>query len=93
MVLAFEERIYDAVVEDLQTRDPTDEFKPLLVVCLDTKDNPREAAKAAKTALDMCWRIDKCEDLLSEVGDIIEEFGAAKEKESDVRILYQICYL
>jgi RNA polymerase II subunit A C-terminal domain phosphatase SSU72 len=92
VVLAFEERIFDAVIEDLQTRDPG-EFKPVLVICLDTKDNPAEAAKAGLTALEMCWRIEKCEDLLSEAGDIIEEFGEQKMKESSVKILYQICYL
>lgn len=37
MVIAFEERIYDAVVEDLQAREPTEDFKALHVICLDTK--------------------------------------------------------
>ena len=29
IVIAFEERIYDAVVDDLQTREPTEEFKAI----------------------------------------------------------------
>jgi RNA polymerase II subunit A C-terminal domain phosphatase SSU72 len=37
VVIAFEERIYDAVVEDLQAREPTEDFKALHVICLDTK--------------------------------------------------------
>lgn len=37
VVIAFEERIYDAVVEDLQSREPTEDFKALHVICLDTK--------------------------------------------------------
>lgn len=37
VVIAFEERIYDAVVEDLQTREPTEDFKAIHVICLDTK--------------------------------------------------------
>lgn len=37
VVIAFEERIYDAVVEDLQGREPTEDFKALHVICLDTK--------------------------------------------------------
>ncbi len=36
-MIAFEERIYDAVVEDLQTREPTEDFKAIHVICLDTK--------------------------------------------------------
>ena len=37
VVIAFEERIYDAVIEDLQTREPTEDFKAMHVICLDTK--------------------------------------------------------
>lgn len=37
VVIAFEERIYDAVVEDMQAREPTEDFKALHVICLDTK--------------------------------------------------------
>ena len=37
MVIAFEERIYDAVVDDLQMREPTEDFKAIHVICLDTK--------------------------------------------------------
>lgn len=37
VVIAFEERIYDAVIEDLQTREPTEDFKAIHVICLDTK--------------------------------------------------------
>ena len=36
-MIAFEERIYDAVVEDLQIREPTEDFKAIHVICLDTK--------------------------------------------------------
>ena len=36
-VIAFEERIYDAVIDDLQTREPTEDFKAIHVICLDTK--------------------------------------------------------
>ena len=36
-MIAFEERIYDAVVEDLQTREPTEDFRAIHVICLDTK--------------------------------------------------------
>ena len=37
VVIAFEERIYDAVIEDLQMREPTEDFKAIHVICLDTK--------------------------------------------------------
>ena len=59
VVVAFEERIFDAVVEDLQLREPTQEFKPIHVICLDTKDNPHEAAVQGQVALDLCWRLEQ----------------------------------
>lgn len=48
VIIAFEERIFDAVVEDLQTREP-ENFDPLHVICLDTKDNPRKYSLKLQT--------------------------------------------
>jgi RNA polymerase II subunit A C-terminal domain phosphatase SSU72 len=93
VVVVFEERLFDAVIEDLQMREPTDEFKPIVVICLDTKDNPTEAAKSARNAMEMCWRIDKCENLVEEVGEIVEEFSDKMVKDTGVKVLYQTCYL
>lgn len=59
VVIAFEERIFDAVVEDLQTREPTEEFQPIHVICLDTKDNPQQAKIQGRIALELCWLLEK----------------------------------
>jgi RNA polymerase II subunit A C-terminal domain phosphatase SSU72 len=59
IVIAFEERIFDAVVEDLQMREPTEDLAPIHVICLDTKDNPQEAKIQGRIALELCWILEK----------------------------------
>ena len=96
VVICFEERIFDAVVEDLQLREPTQDFKPIHVICLDTKDNPHEAAVKGRVALDLCWRLEHCNDLTADAAEIIDIFQREQEQVQvgeTPKILYQLCYL
>jgi RNA polymerase II subunit A C-terminal domain phosphatase SSU72 len=93
VVIAFEERIYDAVIEDLQMREPTEDFKPIHVICLDTKDNPHEAAVQGQVSLDLCWRLEHCNDLNAEAAEIIDQFQQERATLTPIKVLYQVCYL
>jgi RNA polymerase II subunit A C-terminal domain phosphatase SSU72 len=93
VVVAFEERIFDAVVEDLQLREPTEDFAPLHVICLDTKDNPHEAAVQGRVALDLCWRLEHAEDLQAEAAEIVDQFQRERAGVTPIKVLYQLCYL
>ncbi|KAL7559098.1 hypothetical protein ACA910_017511 [Epithemia clementina (nom. ined.)] len=93
VVIAFEERIFDAVVEDLQLRQPTEDFKPIHVICLDTKDNPHEAARQGLVAVRLCWMLEHADDLDLEAAEIVEQFQQERDSETNVKILYQVCYL
>jgi RNA polymerase II subunit A C-terminal domain phosphatase SSU72 len=94
VVICFEERIYDAVLEDLQMREPTENFSPILVVCLDTKDNPHEAAVQGQVCLELCWKLEnQCYDLPSQGAEILEEFQEQRKHLTPIQILYQVCYL
>lgn len=93
VVIAFEERIYDAVVEDLQIREPTENFAPLHIICLDTKDNPHEAAVQGQVALDLCWRLEAAEDLVTEAPEILDKFEQERMAHTPIKVLYQLCYL
>jgi len=99
IVIAFEERIFDAVVNDLQTREATEDFEPIHVICLDTKDHPHEAKKQGRIALELCWLLEKTahdggrEVLLSETPEILEGFQQERMVHTPVKILYQLCYL
>mmetsp|Transcript_34166 Transcript_34166/g.50201 ORF Transcript_34166/g.50201 Transcript_34166/m.50201 type:complete len:239 (+) Transcript_34166:123-839(+) len=94
IVVAFEERIFDAVVEDLQMREPTEAFAPIHVICLDTKDNPHEAKIQGRVALELCWLMEQAKnDLLVEAPLILEEFEEERMKHTQIKVLYQLCYL
>ena len=92
-VIAFEERIFDAVVEDLQTREPTEEFMPMHVICLDTKDNPLEAKKQGRIALELCWLLEQADDLIADVPEILDAFQEQRMTHTPIKVLYQLCYL
>jgi RNA polymerase II-interacting protein involved in transcription start site selection len=99
VVIAFEERIYDAVVDDLQTREPTEDFEAIHVVCLDTKDNPHEAKVQGRVALELCWlleitakRVGK-EGLVAEIPEILDAFQNERLKHTPIKVLHQLCYL
>jgi RNA polymerase II subunit A C-terminal domain phosphatase SSU72 len=94
VVIAFEERIFDAVVEDLQIREPTENFEPIHVICLDTKDNPLEAQKQGQVALDLCWRLEAAaDDLVTEAPEILDKFERERMSHTPIKVLYQLCYL
>jgi RNA polymerase II subunit A C-terminal domain phosphatase SSU72 len=93
VVIAFEERIFDAMIEDMQLREPTEEFSPIHVICLDTKDNPHEAALQGQVALDLCWRLENSHDLQVEAAEIINQFQEERATVTPIKVLYQVCYL
>jgi len=95
IVIAFEERIFDAVVNDLQMREPTINFNPIHVICLDTKDNPHEAKIQGRVALELCWMLEHCsdDDLDNECAILIDTFQRERMRENQIKILYQVCYL
>lgn len=108
VVIAFEERIFDAVIEDLLLhREPTENFAPIHVICLDTKDNPAEAAVSGQVCLDLCWRLehygnhsnnngnssDDDDDLTVAAAAIVDEFQQERAAITPIKVLYQMCYL
>ena len=101
VVICFEERIFDAVMEDLQNRDPTTDFHEMHIICLDTKDNPAEAALSGQVCLDLCWRLQQSynrlaganEGFAEEVATIIDQFQQERASVTPIKVLYQLCYL
>jgi RNA polymerase II subunit A C-terminal domain phosphatase SSU72 len=94
VVIAFEERIYDAVVEDLQIREPTENFAPIHVICLDTKDNPHEALLQGRVALELCWKLEAASDVVdTDAAMIVDQFQNERMTHTPIKVLYQLCYL
>ena len=73
VAVAFEERVYELVEEDLQIREPN-EFKPFHLINIETKDNPKAAAKSAELALEFCQQVEGLDDLEDSLDDIVEAF-------------------
>lgn len=57
VVLCFDDRIFEIVLEDLQLRDATGDWRPLHLLCLDTKDTPEHAKIGGSLALDLCQAV------------------------------------
>eukprot|EP00934_Nitzschia_sp_Nitz4_P004253 Nitzschia sp. Nitz4//scaffold162_size51285//12452//13315//NITZ4_006967-RA/size51285-processed-gene-0.99-mRNA-1//-1//CDS//3329537967//4243//frame0 len=95
VVICFEERIFDAVIEDLQIREPTEDFAPIHVICLDTKDNPHEAQLQGQVALELCWRLEQAagDELVTEAAEIVAQFQEERMTHTPIKVLYQLCYL
>ncbi|KAE8778189.1 RNA polymerase II subunit A C-terminal domain phosphatase SSU72 [Hordeum vulgare] len=64
MILTFEERVFDLVVEDMNNREQR-LLKSVLIINMDVKDNHEEAAVGAKLALDLCHKVSKQHNIYS----------------------------
>ncbi|GMH16102.1 hypothetical protein Nepgr_017943 [Nepenthes gracilis] len=87
VVLTFEEKVFDMVIEDLHNRDHVF-MKPVLIVNLEVKDNHEEAATGARLTLDLCQE-------LEETGsweDNIDEIVIAFERRHRRKLLYSISF-
>lgn len=87
VVVTFEERIMEQLVEDMNSR-PQTSMKPLLVLNIDVKDSHQEAAIAAPLAAKFCQMIAESEDWESEIDTIVQRFA----QETGQRPLYTICW-
>ncbi|KAK4567437.1 hypothetical protein RGQ29_003286 [Quercus rubra] len=87
VVFAFEEKVFDMVVEDLHSRDHA-LMKTVLVINLEVKDNHEEAAIGARLTLDLCQEIEAAESWEDSIDDIIATF----EKQQRRKLLYSISF-
>ncbi|RLO04310.1 hypothetical protein DYB28_006814, partial [Aphanomyces astaci] len=88
VVLCFEDRIFDIVMEDLQLRKPKD-FRPIHVICLDIKDTPKDAKIGGSLALDLCKLINDLPDLEDGIPQAIDTFETQKQ----LKLLYAPLYI
>ncbi|KAF1785811.1 RNA polymerase II subunit A [Phytophthora cactorum] len=98
VVLCFDDRIFEIVLEDLQLRgaaqptrsEPTMAWRPLHLLCLDTKDTPEHAKVGGSLALDYVKRwIDVLNSLDDGIIDAIQDFESRK----NVHLLYSLLHV
>ncbi|XP_073002939.1 uncharacterized protein [Typha latifolia] len=87
VVLTFEEKVFDMVVEDLNNREQT-LMKTVLIINLDVKDNHEEAAIGAKLALDLCQELEAVDSWEDAIDDVV----AAFERQHKRKLLYSISF-
>ncbi|KAM3247398.1 RNA polymerase II subunit A C-terminal domain phosphatase SSU72 isoform X1 [Capsicum annuum] len=87
VVLTFEEKVFDLVLEDLHNRDQV-LLKPVLVINLEVKDNHEEAAVGGRQALILCQELEATENWEETIDDIINNF----EKQHRRKLLYNISF-
>lgn len=87
VVLTFEEKVFDLVLEDLHNRNQV-LLKPVLVINLEVKDNHEEAAIGGRLALILCQELDATENWEDTIDDIINNF----EKQHRRKLLYSISF-
>ncbi|CAI8595067.1 unnamed protein product [Vicia faba] len=87
VVITFEEKVFDMVVEDLHNRDHV-LLKSVLIVNLEVKDNHEEAAIGARLTLDFCRELEAVESWEESIDEVISGF----EKRHRRKLLYNISY-
>ncbi|KAI3463562.1 hypothetical protein Pfo_020225 [Paulownia fortunei] len=87
VVLTFEEKVFDMVVEDLHNRNHV-LLKPVLIINLEVKDNHEEAAVGGRLALQLCQELENTENWEDSIDDIIINF----ERQNHRKLLYSISY-
>lgn len=75
-VVTFERKVWEIVVADMRKREAENGgCHPCVVINLEVKDSPAEAATAAHAALQMCRWIDEAEDWEAEIDSILDRFA------------------
>lgn len=87
VVLSFEEKVFDIVIEDLNNRKHS-LMKSVLIINLEVKDNHEEAAIGAKLTLDLCKELEAVDCWEDLIDDIITTF----EQQHNRKLLYSISF-
>ncbi|KAJ6836115.1 RNA polymerase II subunit A C-terminal domain phosphatase SSU72-like [Iris pallida] len=87
VVLTFEEKVFDLVVQDLSNREHK-LMKTVLIINMDVKDNHEEAAAGGKLALELCQELEAVDCWEDSIDDIV----AAFEKTNNKKLLYNISF-
>lgn len=87
VVITFEEKVFDMVIEDLHTRDHI-LMKPVLVVNLEVKDNHEEAATGGRLTLVLCQELEATENWVDNIDDIMTNF----ERQHRRKLVYSISF-
>ncbi|XP_036595766.1 RNA polymerase II subunit A C-terminal domain phosphatase SSU72-like [Trichosurus vulpecula] len=87
LILTCEERVYDHVVEYLNSREQ-ETCQPVHVVNVDIKDNEEEALLGAFLICELCQRIQHTEDMDNDIDGVLQKLEAKSRK----AFLHTVCF-
>jgi RNA polymerase II subunit A C-terminal domain phosphatase SSU72 len=88
LIICFEARVFEAVVEDfVSLRSPT-VFQPAFIINLEVLDTHAAAAVGAEVAVDLVEQLDSCEDMFKDIYRVIKNI----EEKSDSTIFCVPCF-
>ncbi|MBN3322021.1 SSU72 phosphatase, partial [Atractosteus spatula] len=87
LVITCEERVYDQVLEDLNSREQ-ETFQPVHVINVDIQDNHEEATLGAFLICELCQCIQHTDDMENEMDELLQEF----EEKSSRPFLHTVCF-
>ncbi|XP_056293103.1 RNA polymerase II subunit A C-terminal domain phosphatase SSU72 isoform X2 [Pseudoliparis swirei] len=87
LVITCEERVYDQVLEDLNSREQ-ETLQSVHVINVDIQDNHEEATLGAFLICELCQCIQHTDDMEDEMDELIQEF----EEKSNRPFLHTVCF-
>ncbi|KAI3369419.1 hypothetical protein L3Q82_007643 [Scortum barcoo] len=87
LVITCEERVYDQVLEDLNSREQ-ETLQPVHVINVDIQDNHEEATLGAFLICELCQCIQHTDDMENEIDELLQEF----EDKSNRPFLHTVCF-
>lgn len=73
IIIAFEARVFEALVEDFVTMRSPAVFAPAFIFNLEVRDTHASAAIGARLAVDLVEKLAECTDIESQVYDVVRD--------------------
>ncbi|CAG2200369.1 RNA polymerase II subunit A C-terminal domain phosphatase SSU72-like [Mytilus galloprovincialis] len=73
VVITCEERVYDQLLEDMETREK-DDMNPVHIINIDIQDNHEEATIGAFLICDLVSMLSESDDLDNDIDEILQDF-------------------
>jgi len=80
IIITCEERVYDQVIEDLESRESHGNQEPVHVINIDIEDNHEEATIGAFLICDLCSMLAQSDDLDNDIDELLQEVESACQR-------------
>nr|CAD2200585.1 unnamed protein product [Meloidogyne enterolobii] len=90
IIICMEERVYDQIVDFLQTNESSNSTGECVhIINFDIQDNHEEATIGALIVVQLCKKLEECEDLDNEIDEVLSDFELENQGRN---LLHTICF-